>query len=262
MRLEVISRKPETSSHSAPVLFVHGMWFAAWCREEYFMPCFARHGYEVHALSLRGHGGSEKVEHIRRVSLEDYLADLIEVAERIERPPVLLGHSMGSLLVQKYLENRRPSAAVLLASVPPNGDFPATCRIIRRHPLIALKVNATMSMQTLVSTPELFRELNLSEAITGETLISYFDRAGNDSYRAFLGMHSPNLKQRYNPDVPVLVLGAGKDMIMSEQDVRRTGEYYGVEAEIFPRMAHCMMLEPGWQKVADRIIEWLGSIER
>ena len=29
------------------------------------------------------------------------------------------------------------------------------------------------------------------------------------------------------------------------------------EAEIFPGMGHVMMLEARWQKVADRIIEWL-----
>ena len=29
------------------------------------------------------------------------------------------------------------------------------------------------------------------------------------------------------------------------------------ELEFFPNMAHDMMLEPGWQKVAERIIAWL-----
>jgi len=28
---------------------------------------------------------------------------------------------------------------------------------------------------------------------------------------------------------------------------------------IFPRMANGMMLEPGWQSVADRIIHWLAE---
>ena len=32
---------------------------------------------------------------------------------------------------------------------------------------------------------------------------------------------------------------------------------YGTEAEIFPNMAHAMMLEPGWRAVAERICGWL-----
>jgi alpha-beta hydrolase superfamily lysophospholipase len=32
---------------------------------------------------------------------------------------------------------------------------------------------------------------------------------------------------------------------------------YNTTVEIFPDMAHDMMLEPDWQKVADRILGWL-----
>ena len=34
---------------------------------------------------------------------------------------------------------------------------------------------------------------------------------------------------------------------------------YGTTAEVFPGMAHDMMLEPGWRAVADRILGWLGE---
>jgi hypothetical protein len=35
-----------------------------------------------------------------------------------------------------------------------------------------------------------------------------------------------------------------------------TANAYGTTAEVF-RMGHAMMLEHDWQKVADRILEWL-----
>ena len=31
----------------------------------------------------------------------------------------------------------------------------------------------------------------------------------------------------------------------------------GPEAEVFPDMAHDMMLEPNWKQVAERIVDWL-----
>ena len=34
---------------------------------------------------------------------------------------------------------------------------------------------------------------------------------------------------------------------------------YHTEAEFFPYMGHNMMLEPGWQAVAERIDSWLGA---
>jgi hypothetical protein len=61
MKLEVITREPESDAHPTPVLFVHAMFHGAWCWEEYFLPYFAQHRYVVHALSLCGHAGSAGV---------------------------------------------------------------------------------------------------------------------------------------------------------------------------------------------------------
>ena len=65
MKLEVITREPETDARPTPVLFVHGMFHGAWCWEEHFLPYFAQRGYAAHALSLRGHVGSEGRERLR-----------------------------------------------------------------------------------------------------------------------------------------------------------------------------------------------------
>lgn len=59
---------------------------------------------------------------------------------------------------------------------------------------------------------------------------------------------------------PVLVLGAANDAIFSVSDVVRTAATFGVDAEIFPDMAHDMMLEPGWREVADRIMRWATDL--
>lgn len=58
MKLEVITEHSQLLSHSTPLLFIHGAWHGAWCWEK-FLSYFAEHGYESHALSLRGHGNSE-----------------------------------------------------------------------------------------------------------------------------------------------------------------------------------------------------------
>ena len=58
---------------------------------------------------------------------------------------------------------------------------------------------------------------------------------------------------------PLLVLGAEDDFCFTQQEVRATADAYHVEAEIFPKMGHDMMLEPGWEAVAERIHEWLKT---
>lgn len=54
----------------------------------------------------------------------------------------------------------------------------------------------------------------------------------------------------------MLVLGAENDRGFSVAEQHATARAYGTEAEIFPDMAHVMMLEPGWKLVADRILSW------
>jgi len=58
----------------------------------------------------------------------------------------------------------------------------------------------------------------------------------------------------------VLVLGAEHDVMVPQRQVELSAQTYGTRAEIFPGMGHAMMLDTGWQKVADRIIGWLNGL--
>ncbi len=259
MKLELIEEKPAAEGRQRPVLFVHGMWHGAWCWAEHFLPYFAERGYRSYALSLRGHGASEGRERLRWSSLDDYVSDVAQVANRIENQPILVGHSMGGMIVQKYLESHTVPAAVLLASAPPRGVWGATWRVFGRHPLVVLKANLTMSMYPVVSTPRLAREAFFSADMPEEKVRGYHSRLQDESYRAYLDMLGLGLPDPKRVRTPVLVLGAADDNIISVWDVEATARVYGVEAEFFPGMGHDMMLEKGWQAVADRIIAWLSE---
>jgi alpha-beta hydrolase superfamily lysophospholipase len=58
---------------------------------------------------------------------------------------------------------------------------------------------------------------------------------------------------------PLLVLGAECDACFSQDEIRKTARAYGTEAVFFPDMGHNMMLESGWQAVAERIDGWLNG---
>ena len=134
MKLEILSKKPKGVSRAVPILFVHGAWHGAWCWEKHFLPHFAEKGYASFALSLRGHGNSERPPHFRWMRIADYVADMAKVVGQLPEEPVLVGHSMGGLVVQKYLEEHTAPAAVLLAPVPVKGVLRTTLRIFFHHP--------------------------------------------------------------------------------------------------------------------------------
>lgn len=256
MHLEVITRRPEGTPRPTPLLFVHGAWHGAWVWDEYFLPYFAQRGYEAHAMSLRGHGKS--AGRVRWASAVDYVNDVEQVARSLDKLPVLIGHSMGGYIVQKYLEGRRAPAAVLITPVPAVGILPATLRYARRHPLALLKSVLTLDLYPLVGTPALGKAALFSPDTPDDYALAYQQRLQSESFRFWL---DAALLNRPNPDgvhATMLVLSAERDTIFTRREQQDTAQAYDTQAEFFP-LAHDGILEPGWQAVADRIVAWLNE---
>jgi hypothetical protein len=55
-------------------------------------------------------------------------------------------------------------------------------------------------------------------------------------------------------------LGAECDGILTTEEVQAMATAYRTAAETFPDMGHDMMLEPGWDAVAQRIYTWLETL--
>lgn len=253
--LEIIERGRCTDSHPVPLLFVHGAWNAAWCWDEHFLGFFGDRGYRALALSLRGHGGSTPAS-VRNCSFADYLDDVASVADSLPTHPVLIGHSMGGGLVQMYLESTDAPGAVLMASVPPQGYLQSGLRWIRRHPWHFAKMSVTGNSLPYVNTPELARELFFSPSTPEEVVRAYAERLQEESSRiARDGVLRLPKPERVSTEL--MVLGALEDRAVTREEVIATARAYCTEPIFFPGMGHSMMLEPGWQAVAECIDDWL-----
>jgi pimeloyl-ACP methyl ester carboxylesterase len=256
MQLEVISHQPEGQPHPTPLLFVHGAWHGAWCWE-LFLPYFAQHGYAAHAVSLRGHGQSDGAAKLCWFSVSDYIADIVQVVQTLPAPPVLIGHSLGGYTVQKYLERYDAPAAVLLASVPVSGILGFALRYARRHPWHFLKAQLRLNPWYLIGTPDLMRETLFSPNLPPAVQARHCARLQAESFRMELDAVALALPRPKKIRCPILVLAAANDRVFTVAEAQATAYAYGTEAVIFPDMAHDMMLEPAWQRVADHIIKWL-----
>ena len=235
-----------------PVLFVHGLWHGAWCWEEHFVPWFQQRGYEARAITLRRHD-QQHAPGLRTTRIRDYVEDVATAAATMTSPPVVVGHSMGGFVTQKYLEEHRAPAAVLVASVPPSGIMGATLRTAARHPLRLLAANLTWSLYGIVKTPERAREMFYGTELPDDLVAGYQSKMTDDAYLAYLEMlFFVRPKVALVRRTPLLVLGGDADWSISPAEVAATAKTYGAELATFPG-AHDLMLEPGWEKVAERI---------
>jgi pimeloyl-ACP methyl ester carboxylesterase len=255
MEPRIVGRMPSGPARPQPVLFVHGAWHGAWCWEERFLPFFAEAGYRAFAVDLRGHGDDPRP--LRRgTRIADYVADVDAAVRVLDRAPVLIGHSMGGLVVQRYLEGRRLPGAVLFASLPVSGAWGAALRVARRHPAAFLKANVTLRLRPVIETPRLARSLLFTDDTPDEEVQRLWSRLGDEAYRAFLEM----LLRRPQPTqvlTPVLVVAAGRDRLFSVAEERRTARAYGTEVVVVEGAGHDLMLDPLWEEAASLILEWL-----
>lgn len=259
MNIETITRKPAIQTHKTPLLFVHGMWHGAWCWDEFFLPYFAEQGYQATALSLRGHAGS--AGKIRGNTIANYVSDVEQVAKTFDTPPVVIGHSMGGFLTQKYLETHAAPAAVLLASAPHFGLWPTFFRMAMKRPKTLVKVTAQLRLYPVVETPEAARWALFSTDMPKKQMLKYYKKLDDESFRMFIDLLGLNRANPKKVKTPLLILGAENDNAISPDQVHATARAYGMQAEIFPNMAHDMMLEKDWKLVAERILSWLKERE-
>ena len=257
-RLEIISLQPRRKNGKPPVLFVHGAFAAAWCWAEHFLPYFADRGYAAHAVSLRGHGGSQGRDHLDWHSIGSYVDDVAAVIGELGEAPVLVGHSMGGMVVQKYLETAGVPAAVLMASVPPQGLLSSSLQLAINSPDLFRDLNSIL--QGGGASTEGLRQMLFAQPLDRDTLVRYYRLMQPESQRAIWDMALFDLPQRWRMKLPpLLVLGAELDALIPSSFVQSTADYFGVEAEVFPGMGHGMMMEAGWEAVAGRVAQWLAA---
>nr|VFK00002.1 MAG: Lysophospholipase, alpha-beta hydrolase superfamily [Candidatus Kentron sp. H]VFK00291.1 MAG: Lysophospholipase, alpha-beta hydrolase superfamily [Candidatus Kentron sp. H]VFK04497.1 MAG: Lysophospholipase, alpha-beta hydrolase superfamily [Candidatus Kentron sp. H] len=260
MDLEIISRLPTTNAKSTPLLFVHGAFCGAWVWDEHFLPYFAEQGFPAHAVSLRGHGKSEGHALFSLAGMNDYVADLAKAIQTMDKPPILIGHSMGGVVIQWYLQKWTAPGTVLLGSGPPYGMLASAAATFLSNPILSAKISLIPVLQFFGSNPvfmDVMRETLFSGRMPEEEAFDFLRRTQLESLRAIFDLSWPHRPR--NNGTPLLVLGAEEDYFITPYMVRATAKAYGTSAEIFPHMGHAMMVETGWQDVADRIIGWIND---
>ncbi|MCW2633743.1 MAG: alpha/beta hydrolase [Blastococcus sp.] len=247
--LEVLSRMPADDTGRPPILFVHGLGHGAWCWE-HWLDAAAAAGHPAYAVSLRGHGNSPG--RLRTALLRQYVDDVVATASALPRPAVLVGHSMGGLVVQQALARYAAPAAVLVASVPAHPAMASLMSIARRHPTDALRI-----------------VLGGSLPLRPDYLVHELDRPSADAVSARCGgesalvqyqllMHRPARPPLGAP--PVLVLATPDDRLVPVRGLRSTAARYGATVVEFPGMGHDLMLDARWREPFHAMAAWLDRV--
>ena len=193
-----------------PLVFLHGIGGAARAWRSQLETFGAR--FCAVAWDMPGYGGSSRLDRVSIATLAEALQDFLREIAAVK--PILVGHSIGGMIVQQWLVNNPDSAsAVVLAQTSPafgkaDGDWQRSFIEARLGPL-----DRGESMASLA--PNLVKELVGDDpdpqgmTVARDCMASVPEESYRASMLALLGFDQRHALQDIK--VPTLVLSGTKD---------------------------------------------------
>jgi alpha-beta hydrolase superfamily lysophospholipase len=226
---------------------------------------FAERGHAVHAYDHRGHGHSAGERgHVERFS--DFLDDAERMVEQVRRehpglPLVLVGHSMGGLILAALLRERRPDvtaavssgAALALAERMPRAQV-AAARLLRRL-TPRLSIAAGLDVEGLSRDPEVIRRYVDDPLVFRRLTVSLAVELHDASRRTAEGGSGVQL--------PMLLLHGERDSLCPPEGSRR---FHAAIPEgrsqlrVYPELRHEIFNEPEAEQVFRDALQWLDGL--
>ena len=194
-------------------------------------------------------------------TLDEVVTFYADAIRRMPEPPILVGHSLGGLLVQLLLNRGLGAAGVAIHSAPPRGVITLDWSFIKcswplLNPFIAAR------------KPFLFSLAQFQYAFTNgrplaEQQAAYAALVIPESRRVARGVLGKTGAVRFDQTTaPLLLTSGGQDHILPWTLQRRNlGKYKSapafVELQEFPDRTHSVLGQPGWENVAAAVHTWL-----
>ena len=230
-------------------MFVHGSMQGAWCYS-HWLKAVHEAGIAAVAIDVRGHGGWPN-EDLFTAGFNEYGDDVAAIAQTFDHPPVLLGHSMGGLMVGVAATRTPVSGLVLLT---------------HRRLQICRGAEAVSRWTKRALSPQQTKRLSArSSCRTMKARTS-----ARCSERQCQKARSPRMiaincacRLMFQRSIALRVsISAGRDWPLTHppgQDAA-VGAFYGAEHVHLPDAAHCLMIDVDWQPGLDVILEWYNRV--
>jgi pimeloyl-ACP methyl ester carboxylesterase len=242
-----------------PLIFIHGASCDRRVWQFGFLQEFARRGWNCRAIDLPGHGALRIGADLHRLRLDDYVDAIAAAVAECAEPPVLIGHSMGGYLAQRFvLEGGRAQAMVLLASAPPQGMVREILSFALHHPLLAFRLDLAGGHGELDARMARARGMMMTEQTPDAIVAAVAELLQPESTLALRDLSLQSLPAQ-PLSIPLMCIAGALDRLVSVEASRAMARLYGVEAQIQPGMAHMLQVEPGWERISLDILGFLRA---
>jgi pimeloyl-ACP methyl ester carboxylesterase len=249
------------------IVFIHGMYMNGHSWQPWARRAAAR-GYQSHTPSWPYHDGEPAALRARidpglgSLTFGAITAHLKGVIDRLPERPILVGHSIGGLLVQKLVNDGYAAAGVSISPAPPQGVFTLDPHFFRAN---LPHTNPLAGNRPVVMTRKRFQYTfcnTMSAAASDEAFEQYVVPESRNVPRSTLTAQARiDFKV---PHVPLLLVAGDSDHLTPLSMIKRNARAYQANGSVlefkeFTNRSHFICNQNGWEEVADYAFDWLAK---
>jgi pimeloyl-ACP methyl ester carboxylesterase len=255
-------------SKSKTIVLVHGNFVNNHTWNEW-KKYYEQKGYTVYAPANPGHDGNpadlRKNGHplLAKTTFKDVVDNIARLIDTLPEKPLVIGHSMAGMAVMKLTEMGKVAAAVSLDGAPPKNVFPPFSTLKIAFPALGFFSGKPYYMGSRAWYDKAFFN-TLPDA---EKAKMYEQFAAPESHKVSLQLvlDSYSNIDFKKPHAPLLFIGGGSDNIFPPSLTKTIASKYRdsnsrVDVKIYESKSHFIAGEPGWQKIADDVLNWYEQL--
>jgi len=224
-------------------LLVHGVYHGPECWDGVVERLVAR-GHECHAMALRGHGPDDRTDFdFSGVGYGDYLDDVRASLDQLGDDTILVGHSLGGMLVRSLIAERNVEGAVLLCMPTPSSLRRGMVLLLKRFPRATLRFLLTLRSEALYHDPDIVPWLfwscpqdNLPDPTWLDTVLEL-----RESRRFFWDVQWVPVRRQVG-STPVLVVAGERDFALTAGSLQDAAAFHNGTFRVIPGAPHDVML--------------------
>ena len=253
---------------SKTIVLIHGNFVnnATWAQ---WKQRYEEKGYKVYTPANPGHEGDPAALRAKvhpdliKTGFIDVVNNIEKLIATLPEKPLVIGHSMAGVATLKLVELEKACAGVSIDGAPPKNVFPPFQTLKTALPAFGF----FSSTKYFMGSRKWYDYAFFNTLPDGEKEKAFEKVAVPESYKVsrqliFDSYSNIDFKKGH---APVLFIGGGSDNIFPPSLTKTiAGKYRDaqsrVDVRIFEGKSHFICGEPGWEKVADYVLEWYEGL--